>query len=111
MSKANQLAFEFAKSARVQDLNETLKVIRADIRLPMSWGMHNLSNFDNKVLRFNVNGHHHKGHVLIRVNGSDLYDVMLASTHGNVKKVINDLYFDQLAEIIDREIEYIKEYN
>ena len=82
MSKAVQLALEFGKKGRIHNVSETLRVISADVRLPMSWGIHNIVNIENRVLRFNVQGRHHKGHVLIRVNGSDLYDVMLASTHG-----------------------------
>ena len=52
----------------------------------------NFTNYKNKVLRFKVNGHHHKGHVYVAVNGSDLYDVYLTTTRGNIVKEIKDIF-------------------
>jgi hypothetical protein len=76
-----------------------------------SWGAHAWKLIDGKVLRFTVNGHHHKGHVYIMVNGSDLFDVFLTSSQGNIKKVINDVYLEDVTEVIDIAVEKIDKYN
>ncbi len=62
-----------------------------------------------KCLSFKVSARRHKGYVKITLNAMDTYDVQLLSTHGNEKKKWNGLYFDQLAEVIDNEIENVKE--
>ena len=61
-------------------------------------------------LGLKVNGNHHKGYVLITLNGGDYYDVDIITTHGNIKKRFNDLCFDELVETIDKEIEYVETY-
>lgn len=61
-------------------------------------------------LRFRVNGHHHKGHVYLAVNGSDLFDIYLTSVRGNVKTVITDVFIDCLVDVIDNEVERIPAY-
>jgi hypothetical protein len=75
-----------------------------------SWGAHNWVNFQNKALRFTVQGRHFRGHVYIFLNGADLYDVYYCSNRGNIKMIDTDMYFDQLTEIIDRKVEYVPEY-
>ncbi len=101
---------ELAKSVRTQDMNSTLQVLRHNPMVFFSWGVQAMKNFSNKILRFKVNGHHHKGHVYITVNGSDLYDVYLTTTRGNIVKEMKDIYFDELQTRVDNSIERIEEY-
>lgn len=101
---------ELAVTVREQDMNGTLAVLRNDFWKFASWGAQAFKNFNNKVMRFKVNGNHHKGHVYVVVNGSDLYDVYLTTTHGNIVKEMIDIYFDELADRIDDSIERIDEY-
>jgi len=75
-----------------------------------SWGAKNLTQYNNQVLKMTVSGRVHSGHVYITLNGMDLYDVVLCSNRGTIKKVITDLYFDQLFEVMDREIETPSKY-
>lgn len=75
-----------------------------------SWGASNFVNLKDKGLLFKVNGHHHKGYVLITLNHWDTYVVTLLSTQGNQKYREENIYFDQLFEIIDNKIERIPEY-
>jgi len=103
--------YELAKTVRTQNCNETLQVVSHDKVVFYSWGAHAFTNFANKVLRFKVNGHHHKGHVYIVVNGSDLYDVYLTTTRGNIVKEMKDIYFDELQTRIDNAIERIEQYS
>lgn len=101
---------ELAKTVRTQDCNETLQVVSHNKIVFYSWGATAFKNYQNKILRFKVNGHHHKGHVYIVVNGSDLYDVYLTTTRGNIVKEMKDIYFDELQTRIDNAIERIEEY-
>ena len=74
----------------------------------MTWGVNNWVGGEN-FLSFRVRARRHKGYVKIILNSMDLYDVQLISTHGNVKKEWNGLYFDQLTEVIDNKIEKMEE--
>ena len=102
---------ELAKTVRTQNCNETLQVVSHNRIVFYSWGATAFKNYQNKILRFKVNGHHHKGHVYIVVNGSDLYDVYLTTTRGNIVKEMKDIYFDELQTRIDNEIERIEQYS
>ena len=101
---------ELARTSRHQDMNGTLAVLRNDFWMFASWGGQAFTNHKDKVLRFKVNGHHHKGHVYLTVNGSDLYDVYLTTTHGNIVKEMRDIYFDELADRIDIAVERVDSY-
>ena len=59
-------------------------------------------------LLFYVRGMKHKGHVFVSLALDDTYTVTIGNVvRGNmkVKKQVNDVYFDQLGEIIDGLIE------
>ncbi len=90
-----------------------------------SWGMSakqivpvsmlNKWNFTNPLggLKFKVNGHHHKGHVVVSLNSNDTYQVSICSIRkGEIKekKRFDNVYFDQLVDIIDTAIERIDSY-
>ena len=65
------------------------------------------------ALKFKVNGHHHKGHVLIVLNGVDTYDVYICNIRKGqmkVKEKVKGLYFDEVGNWIDDKVEYIEEY-
>jgi hypothetical protein len=70
-----------------------------------SWGARAFTNIEHKALRFYVNGRFHKGHVYISVNGKDLYDVVFTTSMGTIKKEMNDIFCEDLAEIIDNIVE------
>ena len=92
------------------DVRETLSVLKHNLNIFWSWGVSRLTNVHNKGLMFKVNGHHHKGYVLITLDWSDTYNVHLISTHGNIIKSFDMVYFDMLVEIIDSNVERIPEY-
>lgn len=97
---------------KCRDINaaEAIALLRLEGFRFWSWGANAFVTVKTKALRFKVNGHHHKGHVYLSVNGCDLFDVVLTSTMGTVKKVMTDIYFDDLFDRIDVEIERIPEY-
>ena len=75
----------------------------------MSWGVTTRTNFENKGLCLKVNGHHHKGYVLITLDWSDTYDVHMINNRGVVLKTFEQVYFDDLNTIIDGYVEDIPE--
>ena len=76
-----------------------------------SWGANGFTNVENKGLFFKVNGHHHKGYVLITLDWSDTFDVHIINTSGKVLDTYTEVYIDRLFETIDNRIEKIKEYH
>ena len=109
MSEKINLSTAFSNQ-REMNFNELLQLLKRYGPKFWSWGAHAFQNIGNKALRMTVNGHHHKGHVYISVNGMDLYDVLLTSRQGTKVQEIKDLYFDQLFEAIDNRIERIAAY-
>jgi len=90
-------------------MGELHKTIRNSVKV-WSWGAHNWTKMNEKLLRFTVQAHRHKGHIYIAVNGLDLFDVFLTSNRGNIKKTFTDVYLEDLISTIDNEIERIPEY-
>ena len=101
---------EIARSSRDMDVKELVQFFYHHGPKFWSWGAQKFTNIGNRGLRFNVNAHHHKGHVYLFVNGSDLFDIYLTTTHGTIKEKICDIYIDQLVDVIDRKIEWIDIY-
>ena len=99
-----------SKLQREFDYKETMQVLRHNLMMYFSWGVSSLGHVESKALVFKVNGHHHKGYVVITLAWNDTYSVYLVSTHGNLVKEFQEVYFDCLAELIDENIEKIPEY-
>ena len=59
---------------------------------------------DMPALRLKVNGRLHTGYVIIALNGSDYYEVYLQNDKGT-ECVNEEVYFDELGDVIDRAIE------
>lgn len=73
----------------------------------MSWGAKRLIGH-NDGLQFQVNGLKHKGIVFIKLNGRDLYDIEIGRVRLGEWISVNkkeDIYCDQLVEILDELIE------
>jgi len=106
---------QITKGCREMNVQELMQLLRMDINIFWSWGSQDFT-VDNRnrtrMFRMTVNGHHHKGHVYIFVNGLDLFDVYLTKKDGTIVHKSGDmgLYFDQLVEWIDEKVERIPEY-
>ncbi len=92
------------------DVKETLTLLGANRIWLWSWGSKNFTQFENKALFFTVSGNHHKGIVLITLAWNDTYTVRFLSNRWNVKSVVTDVFFDELAEVIDDKVERIGVY-
>ena len=81
-----------------------------------SWGAKGFtmaqSNDERKepCLMFKVNGRKFKGYVHIFYDWADYYRVEFVSTHRNLKKVVNEVYFDELQSVIDEYVEKCEDY-
>ena len=56
-------------------------------------------------LEFKVNGLRHKGWVRISLTWADLYKVETVNWRRNLKDSIDEVYFDQLVEVLDAFVE------
>lgn len=90
----------------MQELVNTIQRLAA----VWSWGAHAWTKMNSHCLRFMVQGHHHKGHVYIVVNGDDLFDIYLTTSRGTIKHIMTDIYVDMLIETIDEKVERIPAY-
>jgi len=58
-----------------------------------------------------VQGFKHKGLVAVTYNeGKDLFDITLFNSQMVITKKIEDVYFDQLVDIIDNAVEKTEDY-
>ena len=88
---------------------ELVNAIRRNAKV-WSWGAHAWTKMNEYCLRFMVQGHHHRGHVYIVVNGSDLFDIYLTTSRGTIKHIMNDVFVEDLVRTIDEKVERIPAY-
>ena len=89
--------------------------IAHDPSLPMSWGV-DLESLEctDDALEFHVQGFLHTGNVrIVYIEGADVFQVSLYDEDGNETKRIDDVFLDNLAEVIDLNVENNKvdDYN
>lgn len=73
----------------------------------LSWGLRDMTATVYRnlpALKFHVDGRLFSGNVIICLNGSDYYEVYLVS-HTGARCIGDEVFFDELGEIIDRYIE------
>jgi hypothetical protein len=97
------------KNGRPWNARELYDAIKLS-QIVWSWGAKNWTIMNEFALKFSVNGHHHKGHVYLAVNASDLFDVYLTTNRGTIKKILNDLFVEDLINQIDEAVEKIDAY-
>lgn len=104
--------FEIINAIAERSFNstETYQLLRSNTVWFWSWGSTSFKSYDDKALFFTVSGYHHKGIVLITLGWDDTYTVSLLSRQWLVKKTIKGIYFDQLNDIIDIEVERRSQY-
>ena len=95
---------EWNNGAVVQVFEQTIAYLKMDIAVFFSWGPNNMKAV-GRILTFNVQGYLHRGLVNIRLNGSDLFDVVTTDEELNIVEEKKDLYFDQLLMAIDEMVE------
>lgn len=85
-----------------------------NLNIYFSWGAKGFTMAESEdgepCLIFKVNGRKFKGYVFIFYDWSDWYRVEFVSTHRNLKKVVDEVYFDELQGVIDEYVERVPEY-
>lgn len=94
---------------------EVAKTIWQQVRATLSvweicsWGVSKkvATEYNGKpALQLRVSGLQHKGWAVVALDyGSDTYEVYLTNIRGEVKKQFEDVYADELGDLLDREIE------
>lgn len=107
-SNVKSAAFNLLK--REFNVSELLTNIRSVGPIVWSWGMCEMGNMNDKGLMFKVNGHHHKGWVLVTLDWDDTFEVHLINTNSTIKKTFNMVYVDMLIDTIDTAVEKIADY-
>jgi hypothetical protein len=95
----------FSQKGRTFNLEDTMNLLKMYKVIYWSWGAKNPINYYDKVLILSVNGRYHKGKILIRLNGWDLYDVMFVTSQNKIRSERKDIFFDDLITVIDNCIE------
>lgn len=87
-------------------------IFRTQLMVVFSWGFHRPTALPNdEGLSFKVNGFKHKGWVFVKYNeGKDLFDIELRGNDMTIISVIEDVYFDQLVNVIDYAVERTDDY-
>lgn len=82
----------------------------------MSWGFQSptiIKSAENKAggFKFLVSGLIFQGWVHILYNeGADLFDIKLITSNGIERKFIERVYFDELVNVIDENVEWVENY-
>lgn len=93
------------------DQNETLNILqRTNRSIYWSWGVTDIKHFPHRGIALRVSGHHHQGYILITLAWNDTYTYYLFNDDFTVKKKVERVYFDELQQRIDLDIEYINGY-
>jgi len=87
-----------------------LSILKSQLMVMWSWGFNSPIALSNG-LKFKVQGFIHKGWIVVKYNnGTDLFDISLLTSKMETKKEITGIYFDMLVEVIDMEVEKVKDY-
>jgi len=86
------------------------QIIQGGMMKVMSWGANSWAAVDEYTLRFKVQGHLFKGFVQVFLTPMDVYRVTLIKRDGTVVKTFEDVYNEDLTDIIDNAVERIPAY-
>ena len=99
----------FEIGCRDFDQIELINAIARTIK-SMSWGSHAWRTIKNNALRFKVQGRHFKGHIYIALAWSDTFTIYFTKVNGEIIDKKENIYIDQLIDVIDKKVEYVAEY-
>lgn len=86
-------------------------ILKSQLMIVWSWGFHQpVALPNNEGLQFKVQGFKFKGIVQIVYNeGRDLFDVRFIKA-SKVVATVNDVFFDQLIDVVDNFVEKTDDY-
>ena len=85
-----------------------LEILKSQLMVLFSWGPHNFKRLPNdKGLSFSVDGFKYQGCVKVIYNeGTDLFEI-----HFDDGRIEEDVYLDQLVDVIDNAVERTSNYD
>ncbi len=100
------------KNLTVRQFDSMQEFVNQTARLEKvcSWGAHGWTNIANEALRFEVNGRHYQGPIILTVNVLDLFDIYFVTHSLEIVHVIKNIYIDHLIDSIDKVVEWIPAY-
>ena len=99
------------ESSEIDITQYILKVLYSNPITIWSWGFENPIRLRNGI-KFNVSGIIFLGEVEIIYNaGNDLFVISLFSSNGLLHKKLENIYVDQLVDVIDENVERVADYN
>lgn len=107
-----RISFEILAKLTQREFNveDTLLVLNNPFQVFWSWGVSKVFNFQSKALLLFVQGHHHKGWVVITLAWNDTYSYYLLNKDESIKLERHEVYFDVLQDMIDKDVEFIDDY-
>ena len=95
----------------ISDMDGLMSFFNAHNHIVWSWGAHDFKNFENKCLRFTVQGRHHTGRVYIFFNTLNVFEIYLTDLKNKIiGEVIEGVNIEELINVLDKKIEWIEEY-
>ena len=83
-----------------------ISIFKMQLMIVFSWGFNSPAPIENG-LKFHVNGYKYTGEVIVKYKEyTDLFDIEFTTTN----TIINDVYADNLIDILDNHIEYCNNY-
>ncbi len=87
-----------------------MSILRTNPMVVFSWGFHSPVAVENG-LEFRVEGYKHKGKVrVLYIEGLDLFQVVTLKKDGSVKEKVEEVYLDELVNVIDNMVEMVPDY-
>ena len=87
-----------------------LKILCSNLKTIWSWGFENPIRLRNGI-KFSVSGFIFVGNIEIIYNeGTDLFDISFYNSNGLLQKRLDDIYVDQLVDVIDENVERVPDY-
>lgn len=93
--------------------NYIYSILKSQPMIIFSWGFNKpMALVNDEGLIFQVNGFKHQGQVKVIYHaGKDLFVVILLDSKNNEVLRIDEVFFDQLVEVIDNAVELVDDYD
>ena len=90
-----------------------MQILSTKPNVVMSWGVSQLRVLQgDEGVMFHVQGFKFNGWVKCVYDlGEDLFNLFYIDNEGETKKIQKGIYFDELVDTIDREVEKVENYN
>jgi len=99
------------KSNNMEMANYIYSILKTQLNIMFSWGFNSPRAIENGLM-FKVQGFIFEGWVKVVYNeGADLFDITFLSSKMEPKKEIEGVFFDELVDVIDSNVEKVNDHN